>query len=97
VGKVLSREEIKERRKYFLTQAEKKTKIQKGDRRVYGSRMCAICGTQLSRMISTTGGGIATKHHYHCYFSDIFFVNVCMDSRSCYSNISKLEVKGGHY
>jgi len=91
MSEYLSKEDIKKRRGYFLNKAEKVTKIKKGDKRVHGSRICTICGASLSNVVTTTGGTIATKNHFHCHFSELFYVDICMDSRSCYSNIKKLE------
>lgn len=88
--KVLSREEIKERRKYFLANANKKTVINKGDKRVHGSRVCALCGSSLSTVTLSDGRSIATKNHYHCDFSELFYVDLCKDIRSCYSVMNKL-------
>lgn len=79
----LTKEEVKERRKYYLTNSEKKTKIYKGDKRVHGDRLCAICHTPLSTLILSTGKTVATKDHHSCYFSSMLTVNICMDSRVC--------------
>ncbi len=91
MNEVKNREDIKEKRSYFLNNAEKVTKILKGDKRVHGSRICGICGSQLSNVITSTGETIAKKNHFHCHFSALFYVDICMDSRSCYSQVSKEE------
>lgn len=83
------REQVKDKRTYFLNHATKITKISKGDKRVHGSRICGICGAQLSNVITTTGATIAKKNHFHCHFSELFYVDICMDSRSCYANMNK--------
>lgn len=79
----LTPEQVRDRRKYYLTNANKVTKIDKGDRRVSGTRICAICQTQLSTVILATGKRRATRAHFHCYFSELLYVNICKDSANC--------------
>lgn len=87
----LSPEEIRERRKYFLKEANKVTTIHKGDKRVSGARFCVICGTPLSNMILTDGSTQAARDHFHCYFSDLFYVNMCKNSNNCKRVMKKYE------
>ena len=54
----LTREEVVQRRKYFLTRAQNTAVVSKGSKRVGGTRICAICQTPLSRVILTTGAGL---------------------------------------
>lgn len=86
----LSSAAVKERRQYFLTQAAKKTKFYKGDKRVSGVRMCAICMNPLSKVILSTGKTQAVRDHYNCYFSELFYVDICLDSRVCQKVHKKL-------
>lgn len=81
--KPLSSEEVRERRAYFLNEAESKTKIYRGDKRVQGNRLCAVCHTKLSTTILATGKSEATRDHHRCYFSPLVSVSLCMDSRVC--------------
>lgn len=82
-------EEIKEKRKYFFSNALKVNKILKGDKRVNGTRVCAICGTRLSTVILTNSTTMATKDHYHCYFTELFYVNICSEARHCKKALEK--------
>lgn len=86
----LSKEEVRERRRYFLTKAESRTKIYRGDKRVQGNRLCAICHTRLSTTILATGKSEATRDHHRCYFSPLVEVSLCMDSRVCQKVHKKL-------
>lgn len=86
---ILNKTEIKKRRRYFLTKAKKITKIRKGDKRVLGSRLCSLCGSPLSTVLLSTGDSVATKHHYDCQFSELFYVHICMDIRSCYAEMER--------
>ena len=79
----LTREEVVQRRKYFLTRAQKTTVVSKGAKRTGGTRICAICQTPLSRVILTTGGTQSIREHYHCKMSDMLTVNICKDSKIC--------------
>lgn len=81
--KPLSQEEVRARRHYFLNEAEERTKIYQGDKRVHGNRLCAICHTKLSTTILATGKSEATRDHHRCYFSPLVAVSICMDSRVC--------------
>lgn len=81
--KILSSDEVRERRDYFLRNAERRTKIYSGDKRVQGNRLCAVCHTKLSTTILATGKSEATRDHHRCYFSPLVSVNLCMDSRVC--------------
>lgn len=79
----LTSDEVRERRSYFLTNAESRTKIYRGDRRIQGNRLCSVCHTKLSTNILATGRSEATRDHHRCYFSPLFSANLCMDSRRC--------------
>lgn len=79
----LTREEVVQRRRYFLRHSQKTTVVSKGAKRVGGTRICAICQTPLSRVILTTGATQATREHYHCRISDMLTVNICKDSKIC--------------
>lgn len=81
--KPLTKEEVRERRRYFLTESESRTKVYGGDKRVQGNRLCAICHTQLSTTILATGKSEATRDHHRCYFSPLVTISICMDSRVC--------------
>lgn len=86
------RNEIKEKRKYFLHNAEKVTTIKKGDRRVVSStRFCVICHRPLSTLVKSTGKTISTVDHFSCVVNDFIRVNMCKDIRSCYNNCEKDE------
>lgn len=80
---VLTAEEVRERRKYFLTKAHTKTVIKKGDKRVLGERLCAICVTPLSVTALSTQQSMAVRDHYHCYFSELMQFDICKDSTNC--------------
>lgn len=88
--KKLSKEEVREARSYFFNKAQKVTTIRKGDKRVHGSRVCAVCGTPLSTVLLSTGKSQAEKDHYHFDFSDLFYIDVCKDIRSCYTVMENL-------
>lgn len=79
----LTQKEIRKRRAYFLNKAEVRSKIYRGDRRVQGNRLCAICHTKLSTIILATGKSEATRDHHRCYFSPLVSINLCIDSRVC--------------
>lgn len=82
----LSKAEIKKRRRHFLTKASRVTNIKKGDKRVSSStRLCAICGNQLSLMTPSTGQIMAKENHYSCYMNELAQVNICENIKSCYS------------
>lgn len=81
--------EVKEKRKYFLNNSAKVTKIFKGDKRVNGTRMCAVCGTRLSNVILANSTTQAIRDHFHCFFSELFYVNICLDSRNCTKVLEK--------
>lgn len=87
----MNKKEVKESRHYLLTQANKVTKIRKGDKRVHGSRVCSLCGRPLSKVILSTGKTQASVNHYHCHFNELLAVDICMDIRSCYSRVDKEE------
>lgn len=78
-----SPEEVRERRSYYLNKSKKVTKINKGDKRVSGTRICAVCKTQLSTVILRDGSTVSTRAHYHCYFSEFLYINICRDSSNC--------------
>lgn len=79
----LEQEEVRNRRHYFLTESKSRNKIYRGDKRVHGDRICAICHTSLSTMILATGETMATRDHHRCYFSSLVAVSICLDSRVC--------------
>lgn len=79
----LSPEQVKERRSYFFNNANRVTIIKKGDKRVNGSRICAVCKSKLSTVVLVDGSTISTRAHYHCYFSEFLYINICKDSANC--------------
>lgn len=89
----LTKEEVRERRKYFRDKSRRITKIYKGDKRVHGARTCGICGTRLSTVILSTGRTEATRDHYSFEMTDLYNVSACLDSRVCQRVHAKL--RGG--
>lgn len=85
----LTDEEIKMRRKYLLKEADKKTIISKGDRRVGGSRLCAICGKKLSTTIISNQTTKSVSDHYRLYFSDLISISLCKRIGSCKREMTK--------
>ena len=81
--KKLNPEEVREKRSYYLNKAVRVSTINKGDKRVNGSRICAVCKTKLSTVVLVDGSTISTRAHYHCYFSEFLYVNICKDSSNC--------------
>lgn len=89
----LTREEIKKKRQYIFNQSKKTTTIRKGDKRIVSAtRLCAVCGRPLSRLVLTNGSAIVTTTHVSCKVSDLVRLNMCEDIRSCYAYTTK---KGG--
>lgn len=87
--------DIAKRRKYILNNANKVTVISKGDKRVNGTRFCGICGRKLSNVILKTGNSIAIADHYHCYFSEYFYTNICKNLHNCKSEMKKRNKERG--
>lgn len=86
----LTREEIKQKRQYIFSQSQKTTNIRKGDKRIASAtRLCAVCGRPLSKLVLTNGSVIVTTAHISCKISDLVRLNICEDIRSCYAYASK--------
>lgn len=93
--KPLTSREVRKRRQYYLNNAESRTKIYSGDKRVQGNRLCAVCHTKLSTTILATGKSEATRDHHRCYFSPLVEVSLCLDSRVCQKVHKELRNKEG--
>lgn len=86
----LTKEEIKQKRQYIFSKAQKTTNIRKGDKRIASAtRLCAVCGRPLSKLVLTNGSAIVTTDHVSCKISDLVRLNMCEDIRSCYAYTSK--------
>jgi len=80
---ILTREEIISQRKEILEECNKKTVIKKGDKRVHGSRFCAVCQTPLSVVLLSNQKTVAVRNHFSCHFSDLLTINICHNSKRC--------------
>lgn len=87
----LNPEQVREKRSYYLNKSKRVTSINKGDKRVNGSRICAICKSKLSTVVLTDSSTVATRAHYHCYFSEFLYINICKDSANCQRIMKKIE------
>lgn len=86
----LDKSDIKNKRKYIFNQSYKTTNIRKGDKRINSAtRICAVCGRPLSKLILRTGEPTVVVDHISCKVSDIIRINICEDIRSCYAYSSK--------
>lgn len=79
-----SRERIKEARRFFFKNNQKRNIIYKGDKRVLGNRLCSLCSERLTKVMSN-GKGVCVLDHY-VMDMEIYTVYFCKDSRICNRN-----------
>lgn len=86
----ITNKDIKDKRRYIFSQSSKTTTIKRGDKRISSAtRICAVCGRPLSKLVLRTGVPTVVVDHISCNISDIVRLNVCEDIRSCYAYSSK--------
>lgn len=86
--KHLSQQNIKNNRGAIIKSALSVSRIKANDGRIKDStRRCGVCHRELTFYSVELGEAVVSTPHLSCKLSDIATVNLCLDIRSCYSNI----------
>ena len=85
-----TKKKIKEQRKELKDNAIKVSLVKKGDKRIASaSRICSLCGQQLSGMNYTQGKVLSKVNHFHLQYSKYIYFDICADINNCYKNLRK--------
>lgn len=85
-----TKKEIKEQRKELKDGATAVSLVKKGDKRISSpSRLCSLCGQQLSGMNYTKGKALSKVNHFHLQYSKYIYFDICADINNCYKNLRK--------
>ncbi|THA86530.1 hypothetical protein E6A58_11460, partial [Histophilus somni] len=75
-----TKKEIKEQRKELKDGATSVSLVKKGDKRIASpSRICSLCGQQLSGMNYTKGKALSKVNHFHLQYSKYIYFDICAD------------------
>ena len=83
---MITRKEIKEKRKYLEKLADKKVRFGKGDRRVFTPRLCVVCGRPLSSLVINENKYVTIQPHTRYHIRGIT-MDTCTDIGSCYRTL----------
>lgn len=86
---MITKQEVKNKRKYLNKIAKKRVTFNKGDHRVFTPRLCVVCGKPLSSLVIREQKYITVQTHIRCHINEYVTLDVCADIKSCYSTLSK--------
>lgn len=85
-----TKKQIKEQRKELKDGASSISLVKKGDKRIASaSRICSLCGQQLSGLNYTKGKTLSKVNHFHLQYSKYIYFDICADINNCYKNLRK--------
>lgn len=86
----MKKHEVRDKRRLIKKDSTKVTITNKNDKRISSSsRVCCICGKQLSKMNYTNGVVSAKVDHYHIKYGSLLYLDMCKNISSCYNQLEK--------
>lgn len=86
----MKKHEVKDKRRLIKKNGTKVTLVKKNDKRITSpSRICCICGEQLSKVNYSNGKVLAKKDHIHVQYSSLLYLDMCKDVTNCYKNLKE--------
>lgn len=86
---MVSKSEVKEKRKSLFSNSERRHTFNKGDKRVHTPRLCVVCGRPLSSLVMNEQKYVTIQSHIHFHINKDLTVDTCSEIHSCYTTLKQ--------